>query len=129
MIFSNCTLKKISPTCLIAAVRWLYVERALHGRRMCVSGADHSFRALATRCAFVGFLTCALCMRSVCALYTSSALATRFAYVVNTLASPAFWQTLVAQRRTGLIFHFSLIFYARIVRRVYYVTGLLLYAT
>ena len=50
--------------------------------------AGHSFRALVTRCAFVGlFLTCALFVRSACALYTSSALATRCVCVVNALAS------------------------------------------
>ena len=59
--------------------------------------------AVATRCAFIGFFNmcalytpcmrpaCALhapCMRSVCALYTLSSLATRCAFVVNSLASP-----------------------------------------
>ena len=47
-------------------------------------------------------------MRSACALYTHSALATRCACVVNSLASPKFWQKLDAQRRTGLIFPISM---------------------
>ena len=51
---------------------------------------------------------CALCVRSACALYTHSALATRCACVVNSLASPKFWQKLDAQRRTGLIFPISM---------------------
>ena len=85
------------------AVRW--------ARGAC---AGNSFRALGTRCAFVGFVyMCALytsCMRSVCALYTRSALATRCAFVVHSLASPKFWQKLGAQRRTDLNFHFLINF-------------------
>ena len=150
-----------------STVRWLCVERALHARCMRVacalharcmrvacalharfmraSCAGHSFRGLATRCAFVWLFNmcalcalcvrsvcalcalcvrsvcalcalcvrsvcalCPLCVRSVCALYTHSALAIRCACVVNSLASPKFWQKLDAQRRTGLICHFSM---------------------
>ena len=46
------------------------------------------WRSMAGRC--FGVLTCALCMRSACALYASSALATRCACIVNSLASPKF---------------------------------------
>ena len=45
-------------------------------------------------------------MRSACAPYTPSALATRCTCVVNWLASTKFGQKLDTQRRTGLIFHF-----------------------
>ena len=44
------------------------------------------WRSMAGIC--FGVLTCALCMRSACALYASSALATRCACIVNSLASP-----------------------------------------
>ena len=47
------------------------------------------WRSMAGRC--FGVLTCALCMRSACALYASSALATRCACIVNSLASPKFF--------------------------------------
>ena len=46
------------------------------------------WRSMAGRC--FGVLTCALCMRSACALYASSALATLCACIVNSLASPKF---------------------------------------
>ena len=47
------------------------------------------WRSMAGRC--FGVLTCALCMRSACALYASSALATRCACIGNSLASPKFF--------------------------------------
>ena len=51
---------------------------------------DHSSSALATRCAFVEVvIMCALgtvCMRTVCALYALSALATRYAFGVKSWA-------------------------------------------
>ena len=47
------------------------------------------WRSMAGRC--FGVLTCALCMRSACALYAPSALATRCACIVNSLASPKFF--------------------------------------
>ena len=84
----------------------------LHAPFMCgpfVSRASHML------CIRWIFLTCALCLRSACALYATSALATRCACVVNSIASPKFGQKLDAQRRTGLIFSF---FYARTVCRV-----------
>ena len=89
--------------CPLLAVRWM--------RGAC---ADHLFHALTTRCAVVGFfhmcVLYTLCMRSVCTLYTRSALAARCAFVVNSLASPKSWQKLGAQRRTDLIFHFFIDF-------------------
>ena len=45
-------------------------------------------------------------MRSACAPYKSSALATSSAFVVNSLASPKSCRTLYAQRRTDRILHF-----------------------
>ena len=57
-------------------------------------GANIPFRrfrwlSMAGRC--FGVLTCALCMRSACALYASGALATRCACIGNSLASPKFF--------------------------------------
>ena len=76
------------------AVRWLSAERALHALRM---GAACALNARAIRSArqqhavhSLDYLPYALCMRSTCALYTSSTLATRCrpTCVVNSLASP-----------------------------------------
>ena len=59
----------------------------LCARCMRASCVGHSFSAPATRCALVDFF---LNVRSVCALHASSALATRSACVVNSLASSKF---------------------------------------
>ena len=79
---------------LIAAVRWLCVERSLHARCMRASCALHARAIRSARQQHVAhsltFLTRALCMRYACALHTSSALATRCACVVNSLASSKF---------------------------------------
>ena len=61
-----------------------YGMSALNARNAC---AGHSSNTLATRVAFVGrFIICALytvCMHSVCAKYTRSASATRYAFGAN----------------------------------------------
>ena len=109
----------VQPPGYDAAVRWLCVERtlharcmraacALHARFMRASCAGHSLNAPAKRCALVDFLPRALCMRYACALHTYSALETRCACVVNSLASSKFCQKFDAQRRTGHIFNFSM---------------------
>ena len=73
------------------AVRWV---RGAHHVGVNIPFRKFRWRSMAGRC--FGVLTCALCMRSACALYASSALATRCACVVNSLASPKFWQKLDA---------------------------------
>ena len=61
-----------------------YGMSALNARNAC---AGHSSNTLATRVAFVGrFIICALytvCLHSVCAKYTRSASATRYAFGAN----------------------------------------------
>ena len=61
-----------------------YRMSALNARNAC---AGHSSNTLATRVAFVGrFIICALytvCLHSVCAKYTRSASATRYAFGAN----------------------------------------------
>ena len=61
---------------------------------------------LCIRWIFFNMTFCAPGIRSICALYTCSALATRCAFVVSSLASPKSWQKWDAQRRTDLIFQF-----------------------
>ena len=93
------------------AVRWAHAACELHARFMRgpfvqrVSASAHQRVSACTRWLF---LKRALYMRYACALHTSSALATRCACVVNSLASSKFWQKFDAQRRTGHIFHFSM---------------------
>ena len=83
------------------AVRWARAACTLHARAIRSARQQHAVHSLT-------FLKRALCMRYACALHTSSALATRCACVVNSLASSKFWQKFDAQRRTGHIFHFSM---------------------
>ena len=101
------------PICLhlIAAVRWLCVERSLM-RALC---AGHSFSAPATRCTLVDFF-------NTCALY---ALCMRTAYVhraSNTLCMrcqlASFFQILTKVQRTTTHWSYLSFFYARTVRRV-----------
>ena len=77
--------------------------------------STHSFRALATRCAFVGFFNmcalCALCMRTVYAQRASNTLCMRCQ-----LAS--FSQILTKVGRTTTYWSNFSYFYARTVRRV-----------
>ena len=69
---------------------------ALHARTIRSARLQHAVHSL-------GYLTCAISMRSACALCACSALAARCTF---------------AQRRTGLIFHVHFMFNARTVRRV-----------
>ena len=88
---------------------------ALYARFIRASCASHSFRALTTRCAFVGCFNmcalCALCMRTVYARRASNTLCMRCQ-----LAS--FSQILTKVGRTTTYWSNFSYFYARTVRRV-----------
>ena len=88
---------------------------ALHARCMRAACAGHSFRALATRCAFVGcFNKCALCalrMRTVYAQRASNTLCMRCQLT-------SFSQIRTKVGRTTTHWSYFSFFYARTVRRV-----------